>query len=152
MSRKVSLWVLCTLIVTLAGGCSDSPTEPEGSVEVRAVVSQATVRPFEQLNWEVTVTNNTSRPARLDFASGCLYNFQVFRGSQVVWDLSAVVLCPQGVTSVELQPGESRRGTGTWNVHDLSGSAPAPGEYEARGSVLTQPRLTSQPVRITVQG
>ncbi len=152
MSRKVSLWVLCTLIVTLTGGCSNSPTEPEGSLEVRAAVSQATVRPFDQLNWEVTVTNTTSRAARLDLASGCTYNFQVFRGSQVVWDLSTVSICTQGVTSIELQPGESRRGTGTWNVHDLSGNAPSPGEYEARGSVLTQPQLTSQPVRITVQG
>lgn len=153
MLKKVSLWGLCILTVALFGGCSDSPTEPgaDGSVEVRLALSQASVRPAEQLGWEVTFTNTGRRPARLDFSTGCLYNFQVFQGTQVIYDLSAVIFCPQGVTAIELQPGESRRGSGIWNVQAPSG-APVPGEYEARGAILTSPQRASQPVRFTIQG
>lgn len=152
MSRKVSVWSLAAVLSLAAfAGCNDSPTEVVGTVELQAVLSQSSVRPSEPLGWELILTNTSPRTVRLDFSSGCLYNFEVLQGSTVIWSLSAIVLCTDALTSLELQPGESRRTSGTWPGRDLSGNPLPPGEYRARGQALTSPQIASPPVPFQVK-
>lgn len=152
MPRKVVLWSLSLVIAAFAGGCSDSPTEPEGgSVDLRISLSQSTVSPSQKLDWHLVLTNGSSKTVRYDFGSGCQFNFQVHQGSELVWDDSSQQFCTFAVTSIVLQPGQTKSCTGTWDVRDSNGTALPPGEYQARGQVLTDPRMSSPSVSFRIQ-
>jgi hypothetical protein len=146
MNKRVVLWSLSILLSVFLGSCSDSPSEPDsGSVDLQLVLSDASVSPSDQLGMTLVVTNRQREAVRLELW-GCLANFQIYRGSELVWDLAPLVLCPQGTTSTVIQPGESRRYSATWNVHDT------PGTYEARAQLLTNERMSSPAASFKVEG
>jgi len=104
-----------------------------------------------QLDWTLELTNRSSQTVRYDFVSSCQFNFKVFRGAELIWDDSLQQICLTALTSIILEPGESRFRTGSWEVRDANGGVP-PGPYEARGELLTEPRVESRSVPFRVQG
>jgi hypothetical protein len=145
MSKRISLWCLSILLTAFLGGCSDSPSEPDrGTVDLQLVLSQSTVQSGERLAMRLAVTNHRSETVRLE-VWGCMSNFQIYRGSDVVWDFAALAICPQGTTQLEIPAGESRNFGASW-------IATTPGTYEARAQLLTGERMSSPSVSFRVEG
>jgi hypothetical protein len=151
MSKRVVLWSLSILIVALFAGCSNSPSEPHGSVELRLVLTQESVSPSGQLDWTLALNNSSSETVRYQFGSGCQFNFKVYQGAELIWDDRSRQICTFAITSIILKPGESRFCRGTWNVRDAGGTV-TPGTYEARGELQTEPTVQSQAVSFRVEG
>lgn len=97
------------------------------------------------------VSNTDTQRAQL-VLRGCQANFQIYRGSEKVWDQAAVVNCPAGTTTVVLQPGEALRYQATWNVRQANGQVPPAGSYEARAQVLMDDPPPSPSVTFRVTG
>jgi Intracellular proteinase inhibitor len=153
MCKRTVFRSLPLLLALFLAGCGGSPSEPAGrSVELRLFVSPATVSPSGMLDLTLVFTNSTAAPTRFDFNSGCQFNFQIHRGSELVWDHLSRVGCSTALTSFVLQPGESRSFATQWNVRGFDGGPAATGVYEARGQIMTQPRRVSEPVSFRVEG
>lgn len=133
--------------------CGGSPSEPsQGSVALSLEASPSTVDPTGKVDLTLVLTNSSSRAARFDFRSGCQYNFAVFRNGEPVWDLLSRVGCAAVLTSFELQPGESRTFAASWTVSASNGGPAGPGEYQARGELLTEPRRITPSATVRVAG
>lgn len=152
MSKRLILWSLFVLIAALLGSCSgDSPTQPDSrELELRLSLEDRSVSSSESLPMTLFVTNRGSRIYQL-VLSGCQSNFQIYRGSEKVWDQAAHVTCPTGTTTVVLQVGEALRYQATWNVRDANGQVPPAGTYEARAQFLGSETISSPAVTFTVE-
>lgn len=144
-----------TILVSLAAvlGCSGAGVD--GSVAandlaVTATTDRSSVRPGEQLQITVDVTNNASSSRDLRFASGCQTDFE-FLDAQGKVVRSSQQMCTQSLTQRTLVAGESFRGIHTWTRGPMDPPQLVPGSYQVRGVLLTVGEaVRSAPVAVSV--
>jgi len=67
------------------------------------------------------------------------YDFEVSRGTSLVWQWSHGKAQPQNVTTVTWKPRECKSWSASWNGTDDLGTPVAPGTYQATGLLKTYP-------------
>jgi len=70
---------------------------------------------------------------------GTTYDFEVSRGSTVVWRWSFGKMQPQYVAAQTWKPHECKTWSATWDGHDQSGKPLAPGTYDVVGILKAYP-------------
>lgn len=83
----------------------------------------------------VSVSNVSDSPVTLTFG-GQEFDLAVFRDRVLVWRWSQGVAFPAVVTTLTLQPGESKTYTATWDQKDLLGQPVAAGDYALVGAIM----------------
>jgi hypothetical protein len=146
-----------TILVSLGAvlGCSGAGSGVDGSLgandlAVTATTDRATVRPGEQLQITVDVTNNSSSSRDLRFSSGCQTDFE-FLDAQGKVVRASQQMCTQSLTQRTLAAGESFRGVHVWTRGPMDPPQLAPGSYQLRGVLLTVGEaVRSAPVAVSV--
>jgi hypothetical protein len=120
--------------VLLALGCvRAAPTLEEGPGSPAELGSSLNVRVVEDsVHFEVHITNTTSSPIALEFASAQRYDFEVSRpDGDRVWRWSDDMMFGQALGRESLAPGETRRYMAAW------AAAGREGEYVATARVVS---------------
>jgi hypothetical protein len=119
------------------------PEENQAAEELRRALDvqlrvPARVRPGAVVTLDLTVRNTSNRPIRAPFASAQQYDFEVWRGDQLVYRWSQGRVFAQALTELRLNPGQAITFTGTWNQRSADGVRVQPGEYTVRGYLPTR--------------
>lgn len=96
------------------------------------------------------IRNQGAAPLTYNFSSGKLFDVWVRRGDAEVWRHSRGQVYTQAVTSITLQPNETRRFEVTWDQKDNDGKAVGPGTYELNAQ-LTPSSGAPPPVTCMIQ-
>lgn len=136
--------------VTIPPGGGDGPDLKALSLEVKA--QPARVPASGKVNFTLTVKNTSSRAVTYQTPSGQRFDFEVLRGSEVVWNWAHGRMFTMAIGSVTLQPGQSRVFQAQWDLKDNRGSTVAPGRYTVRGylSIMGSQRPAAPPVELVV--
>lgn len=100
----------------------------------------------------LTVENEAAAPLRVEFATGQMYDFEVRRNGELVWNWAHDRAFTQALQYREIQPGQEMTFTESWDFRDNQGNLVPPGEYTVRGiltSRFDEARVTDE-VTITV--
>lgn len=96
-------------------------------------VSQPTVARGQPVDFRLSVQNISAENARIPFASGQKFDFEVWQGARMVWRWSGDRAFTQALTSSTLRPQETVTYQATWKTEGLDGKPVPPGRYEVRG-------------------
>jgi hypothetical protein len=112
MKRMAGVWagvlmVACAPVEPVVDAGAGSPPELGSSLNVRVVE--------DSVAFEIHVTNTTSSPIALEFATAQRYDFEVSeRDGARVWRWSDDMMFAQVLGQEELAPGETRRYMASW--------------------------------------
>jgi hypothetical protein len=96
------------------------------------------------------IRNQGAAPLTYNFSSGKLFDVWVRRGDAELWRYSKGQVYTQAVTSITLQPNETRRFEVIWNQVGDDGKAIGPGTYEVNAQ-LTPSSGAPPPVTCSIQ-
>jgi hypothetical protein len=119
MKRMAGSWLLvvtlaCAQVGPAVEASDGSPPELGSSLNVRVVA--------DSVAFEIHVTNTTSSPIALEFATAQRYDFEVTqRDGDRVWRWSDGMMFAQALSQEELGPGETRRYMASWSATGREG-------------------------------
>ncbi|MHB1416094.1 MAG: BsuPI-related putative proteinase inhibitor [Chloroflexota bacterium] len=124
-------------VVTIMGK-SASPS-PATGVKVALQTGRGDYAPGDPVKFTVTVKNDGSAPAALQFNSGQRFDIVVLdaQGNEV-WKWSNGMMFTMALGTLELQPGESKSFDATWDQKDGKGAQVGAGHYMAQGWITAQ--------------
>ena len=125
-------WIVLLLLSGPGSGQSWGNTL-ENDLSLSFTTSKSTYTRDEPIKLSLRVTNNSSHPVILPFASAKQYDFVITRGGQEVWRWSDGQMFAMVLTHIILGPKESKRFEAIWLQTDRTGQKIRTGLYEAAG-------------------
>jgi hypothetical protein len=121
-----------SVLALLASSCSLGGAEEAGSINLYLEVDKATLPIGESMTITVTARNVGYEPMTLTGPSDCLLYVEVLNNQgQVVWH--SYGSCTGSTVTEEIQAGQDRVQSFTWNGSNLAGARLAAGFYHIRG-------------------
>lgn len=137
------LVLLLSLVLVSCGGSSDSDNDQQ--LETKLILRDSFRQESdsfiqgENIEFLLTVTNNSSDPLTLNFLDGQQYDFYINSSIDTeVWRWSADKAFTQALTELVIQAGESIEISQVWNQTLAGGGVISIGNYFAFGSLLDQ--------------
>ena len=107
--------------------------------------SFATVRTTEGYEFQLRMTNTSTAPIELHYATGEIFNFITSLGTEPVWDYNANLFFMQSSITRTMAPGETITVAAPWNGCDYAGVPLAPQTYRFEAVHL----VAAGPVRLS---
>ncbi|MDA8219688.1 MAG: BsuPI-related putative proteinase inhibitor [Dehalococcoidales bacterium] len=128
--------ILAEVVTIMGKSASPGPTT---GVKVALQTGRSDYAPGDSVKFTVTVRNDGSAPAALQFNSGQRFDIVVLdtRGNEV-WKWSDGMFFTMALGTLELQPGESKSFDATWDQKDGKGNQVSAGHYVAQGWITAQ--------------
>jgi hypothetical protein len=100
----------------------------------------------------LTVENTGTMPLTVPFASGQMYDFEVRRNGELVWNWAHDKAFTQALQQRQVPAGEEMEFAESWDFRNNDGERVPPGEYTVRGVLTAQAdsARVSDEVRITI--
>lgn len=129
----------------LVAGCAPAVGEAGGDGSGDVLPTLQVTRTDDTAYFALDLTNTGSDDVTANFRDGQSAEFEVFRGSELIWRWSDGQMFTQAVRRDRLEPGATRRYEAVWEVPtELSG------EFVATGRWLATDHSVEQSTRFTL--
>ncbi|HLF86290.1 MAG TPA: BsuPI-related putative proteinase inhibitor [Nitrospiria bacterium] len=138
-------------LLLLAGNVSSFGGEEEKALRLLLAINKQVYTKSDLVELALMVTNTTGHPERLSFSSAKQYDFVIKQGGQELWRWSNGKSFAMVLTSITLDPRESRQFQVSWGQTDRTGKQIEPGFYEAVGSLEVRNNMLSNPIAFEIR-
>lgn len=129
-----------------AGAANAAAADPGGDGLTATIeVAGSPARPGDPARFTLRVCNGGSSTVQRSFSDGQRYDFEVRRGSAVVWRWSDGRFFTQSLGTERWTAGACKTWTESWDARSSSGAPVSPGSYEVTGSLAGSPPVRSAP-------
>jgi hypothetical protein len=111
---------------------------PGGIAQALDLVLRVPERPVDRdqpVRFDLVVTNKSRRPVTIPFNTGQRFDFEVEQEGKLIWNWANQRLFTQMVSSVTLNPGESKEFTARWDFRSNRDVLVQPGRYLVRATL-----------------
>lgn len=116
-----------------------------GDIHVDLDVNEEALGPARRIGFTLTACNKSEEPVERDFPSSQRYDFEVQKDGKFVWRWSDGRAFAQVFTTERWEPGECKSYTDYWSGRYPDGSRAESGQYEATGTLTSDPPLKADP-------
>jgi hypothetical protein len=116
-----------------------------GALDVDLDVNDESLGPARRIGFTLTACNKTDAPIERTFTSGQRYDFEVKRDGEDVWRWSDGQAFTQIYGYERWEAGECKTFSDSWNGRNPDGSRAESGQYEAIGTLTSDPPIRSDP-------
>jgi hypothetical protein len=111
---------------------------PRGlNVRLELPAERFSLAEHESIPLRFSVINTAARPLALEFSSGQMYDFEVRRNGELVWNWAHDRFFTQALQRREVPAGEGIEFTESWNLRNNEGEPVPPGQYTLRAVLTT---------------